>query len=342
MKRWTAPLAALTLAATTALLPSSAASAAPDADSSIAGITGVGVHNAYVQATFPWLVDALESGASMLELDVWQNFLGSRAYQAGHDPGNANNCSSATTFANLRTGSRNQNFQTCLRNIRLWHDQNPNHAPVILKIEMKNGFDGRNGFGPTQFDTLLTNALGAGAILHPAEVKGSASTLDAAVRAGAWPSRDSLRGKFVILAETGAFEAQNPFDNYDTDLEYADHLTSLAAAGTLGNATMFTTINGASATDPRTGDRGGSRARWYVTFDGDANGWVAGSTDFYKNGHYLLVMADAQNVAPAIDGRNPTVQQATDRLHLLAAHGATIISSDWINPAILSLTTPRS
>jgi hypothetical protein len=278
----------------------------------------------------------------MLELDVWQNFLGSGAYQAGHDPGNANNCSSATTYAALRTGSRNQNFQACLRNIRLWHDQNPNHAPVILKLEMKNGFDGTHGFGPTQFDTLLSNALGAGAILHPADVKGSAATLDAAVRGGAWPSRESLRGKFVILAETGAFEAQNPFDSYHTDLEYADHLTNLNAAGTLGKATMFSTINGASATDPRVGNHGGSRAQWYVTFDGDANGWVAGSTDFYKNGHYLLVMADAQNVAPAIDGHNPTVQQATDKLNQLAARGATVISSDWNNPAITSLTTPRS
>jgi hypothetical protein len=334
--------AALLALAAAAILPTSPVQAATTADSSIAGITGVGVHNAYVQATFPWLVDALQSGASMLELDVWQNFLGSRAYWAGHDPGNANNCSSATTYAALRSGSRNQSFQTCLRNIRLWHDQNPDHAPVILKLELKNGFDGTNGFGPAQFDTLLTNALGAGAILHPADVKGSAATLDAAVRGGAWPSRESLRGKFVILAETGAFEAQNPFDNYDTDLEYADHLTSLKASGNLGRATMFTTINGASATDPRVGDRGGSRAQWYVTFDGDANGWVAGSTDFYKNGHYLLVMADAQNVAPAIDGHNPTVQQATDKLNQLAARGATIISSDWTNPAITSLTTPRS
>jgi len=158
VNRWS--FAAVLALAAAAVLPTPSAQAAPAVDNSIAGITGVGVHNAYVQATFPWLIDALESGASMLELDVWQNFLGSRAYWAGHDPGNANNCSSATTFGALRTGSRNQSFQTCLRNIRLWHDQNPNHAPVILKVEMKNGFDGTNGFGPAQFDTLLTNALG--------------------------------------------------------------------------------------------------------------------------------------------------------------------------------------
>jgi hypothetical protein len=74
---------------------------------------------------------------------------------------------------------------------------------------------------------------------------------------------------------------------------------------------MFTTINGASATDPRVGGRGGSRKQWYVTFDGDASAWVAGSTDFYKTGNYLVVMADAQNVAPAIDGHNPAPRAAT-------------------------------
>jgi len=266
VKRWTVPFATLLLAVTA--LP--AAQAAPTAavDSSIAGITGVGVHNAYEQGTFPWLVDALESGASMLEIDVWQNFAGSRAYQVSHDPGNANNCSSSTTFEGLRSGWRNQNFQACLRNIKLWHDRNPSHAPLIIKLEAKNGFDGRGGYGPAQLDSLLSSSLGAGNILKPADVKGGHATLDAAVRAGAWPSRSSLQGKFVFLVETGAFESQNPFDSYDTDLEYADHLGSLANSGQLGSAMMFTTINGASSSDPRTGDRGGARAQWFVTFDG--------------------------------------------------------------------------
>ncbi|MFC0624890.1 phosphatidylinositol-specific phospholipase C domain-containing protein [Kribbella deserti] len=337
MKRWTVGFASLLLAAT--VLPATPAQAV---DGSIAGITGVGVHNAYEQGTFPWLIDALESGASMLEIDVWQNFLGSRAYQVSHDPGNRNNCSSATAFAALRSGSRNQNLQACLRNLRLWHDQNPDHRPLIIKLEAKNGFDGRAGYGPAQLDALVSSVLGAGNILKPADVKGSAATLDAAVRAGGWPARSSLNGKFLFLLETGAFEAQNPFDSYDTDLEYADHLTSLNSAGRLGSATMFTTINGASATDPRKGDRGGSRAQWYVTFDGNAGSWLGGDTSFYTSNNYLLVMVDAHSVSPAIDGRNPTEQQAKDRVNLLAGRGATIASSDWTAPAIVSYTTPRS
>jgi Phosphoinositide phospholipase C, Ca2+-dependent len=336
MKRW-----ATTLTLTAAALLASPVVPAQAADASIAGVTGVGVHNAYEQATFPWLVDALNSGASMLEIDVWQNFLGNGAYQVSHEPwGAANNCSSATTYSGLRSGSRNQNLQACLRNMRLWHDQNPDHPPVIIKLEAKNGYDGRGGYGPDRLDALVASALGAGNILKPADVKGSYATLDAAVRAGNWPSRDSLRGKFLFLLLTGAFEAGNPFDNYDTHLEYADYLTGLG--GNLGSAMMFPTPNGASSADPRTGDMGGTRAQWYVSFDGDANGWYSGDTSFYTNGHYVLVMADAQNVAPVIDGHNPTVQQAQDKVRQLAAKGATIASSDWNNPAITSFTVPRS
>jgi hypothetical protein len=335
MKRWATRL---TLATATLLTIGTGPALA--ADTSLAGITGVGVHNAYEQGTYPWMVDALESGASMLEIDVWQNFLGNGRYQVSHEPwGPANNCSSATTFSALRTGSRNQSLDVCLRNMRLWHDQNPNHPPLIIKLEAKNGYDGRAGFGAARLDSVIASALGAGNVLKPADVKGGYATLDAAVRAGNWPSRDSLRGKFVFTLITGAFEAGNPFDNYDTHHEYADYLTGLGA--NLGSAMMFSTINGASASDPRTGDNGGTRAQWYVTFDGDANGWFSGDTSFYVTNHYLLTMASVHNVAPAIDGRNPTVQQAQDKVRQAAAKGATIASSDWANPSIVSFTVPR-
>jgi hypothetical protein len=335
MKRWATTL----LLSTTALLTASVAPAHA-ADSSIAGITGVGVHNAYEQATFPWLVDALQSGASMLELDVWQNFLGNGRYQVSHEPwGPANNCSSATTFAALRTGSRNQSLEACLRNIRLWHDQNPGHPPLVIKLEAKNGYDGRAGWGPGRLDALIASALGAGNVLKPADVKGSYAILDAAARAGTWPSRDSLRGKFMFTLITGAFEAGNPFDTYDTHHEYADYLTGLGTS--LSSAMMFPTINGASAVDPRTGANGGTRAQWYVTFDGDASGWFSGDTSFYVNNHYFLTMASVHSVTPAIDGRNPTVQQAQDRVRLAAGKGASVASSDWNNPAIVGFTVPR-
>jgi hypothetical protein len=256
--------------------------AQPAAAATATRATSVGVHNSYSQDKFAHLADALDTGAGLIEVDVWSNFVGSGDFQVGHDPGNANNCTAATTYPQLRTGSRYQNRATCLRNVRIWHDDNPKHPPVVLKLEFKNGFDDTHGYGPDEFDRLLNSTIGAGAIFGPAQLLGGRATLDEAARAGAWPSRSALTGKFLVLVERGTFEAQNPFDSYDTDLEYADRLMSADAAGALNTALAFPAINGASASDPRTGDRGGRRAGWFVAFDGDASAYAG-----YPGGAYL-------------------------------------------------------
>ncbi|SMD26363.1 Ca2+-dependent phosphoinositide-specific phospholipase C [Kibdelosporangium aridum] len=325
----------------TALLTTAAASPAQAVNFSLAAITGVGVHNAYQKDTFSWMIDALESGASMLEIDLWQNFLGIGRYSVSHWPlfGSGNNCSSSTTFDGLRSGERNQNLATCLRNMRLWHDRTPEHPPLVIKLEAKNGFDGTAGFGPAQLDTIIADALGADNVLKPADVKGTHPTLDAAVRAGNWPDRDSLRGKFVFLLLTGVFEESNPLDRYDAHHEYADHLTTLDT--NLHSAMMFPTINGASAADPRIGDNGGTRAQWYVTFDGAAKDWFSIDNRFYVDNHYLVVMSAIHEVPPAIDGRDPAVPDAHARIRQAAAKGATIVSSDWSAREVVSFTIPR-
>ncbi|MEU7529418.1 phosphatidylinositol-specific phospholipase C domain-containing protein [Saccharothrix sp. NPDC042600] len=330
------------IAAVTLLLPvlsgsafAGTAVAEPASTGTATGGTAVGVHNAYTQQAAPYLVDVLDKKPGMVEIDVWTNFLFSRDFQVGHDPGNTNNCARATTYEELRTGSRNQNLAGCLRNIRLWHDRNPNHPPVVLKVEFKNGFDDRGGYGPDEFDRLVAEHLGAGSVFGPAHLIGTHPTLDAAARAGAWPSRAALTGKFLILVEVGTFEAQNPFDNYDTDLEYADRLIAARNSGTLSSALAFPAINGASQSDPRVGDRGGARAPWFVAFDGSASAYASHPGDSYLGGHYLVVMTDAHSVAPAIDARTPSVADAQARVRLLAGKGATIVSSDWLDPAIV-------
>ncbi|MEJ2858463.1 MULTISPECIES: Ca2+-dependent phosphoinositide-specific phospholipase C [unclassified Saccharothrix] len=320
------------LAAVTLLLPLLAGTAHAG---TATGGTAVGVHNAYTQQAAPYLVDILDKRPGMVEIDVWTNFLFSRDFQVGHDPGNANNCARATTYAELRTGVRNQNLAGCLRNIRLWHDRHPDHPPIVLKVEFKNGFDDRGGYGPDEFDRIVADTLGTAAVFGPAQLIGAHPTLDAAARAGTWPSRSALTGKFVVLAEVGTFEAQNPFDNYDTDLEYADRLISAKNNGTLASAMAFPAINGASATDPRVGDRGGNRAGWFVAFDGSATAYASYPGDSYLGGHYLVVMTDAHSVPPAIDARTPSVADAQARVRLLAGKGATIVSSDWVDPAVV-------
>ncbi|GAA2828199.1 phosphatidylinositol-specific phospholipase C domain-containing protein [Crossiella cryophila] len=346
-----ATAAATPAAATPAATPAAATPAAPAAATSAqaaaataaqmvtaTGAASVGLHNAYIQATFPYLADALDTGAGMLEIDIWTNFFGTRDFKVSHDPGNSNNCAAANTYPELRTGARNQNLATCLRNIRLWHENKPNHPLVVLKLELKNGFDGRGGFGAQELDRVIADNLGAANVFGPAQLKGGHATLDAAAQAGAWPTRAALTGKFLILVERGTFEAANPFDRYHTDVEYADRLLNANSAGTLPSTMAFPAINGASQSDPRTGDRGGNRAPWLVAFDGDASAY-AGYPGSYLGGKYLVVMTDAHRVAPAIDGVNPPVPDAHARVRDLAAKGATIVSSDWRNPAIASYTT---
>lgn len=54
-------------------------------------------------------------------------------------------------------------------------------------------------------------------------------------------------------------------------------------------------------------------------------------------------MADAHNVAPAIDGTRPTQAQALDRLALLAGRHASIITADWhALTQVLSTVVPRA
>lgn len=304
--------------------------------------TGVGVHNAYLDDHYPYWVDALESGAAMVELDVWQGALVGYQYRVGHNPGTENNCAQASSYAELRTAEVNGSIQDCLGNIRLWHEEHPDHAPLLLKLELKDGFAADHGNGPAEFDRLLTDALGD-ALYTPAQLRGDHGTLDEAVREAGWPGRDALSGKVIVLVERGAFEGDNPLDHYRTDLEYADHLTTVDGNGELGSAAMFPALNNVIAEgDPRTGDRGGERAQWYVAFDGDSRSYAGIDTAFYPDGNYLLVMTDAHQLDPAIDGSAPTVEEAQQRVRDVAGLGGTIASADWTARELASLTAERS
>ncbi|QIQ06427.1 phosphatidylinositol-specific phospholipase C domain-containing protein [Streptomyces liangshanensis] len=306
--------------------------------------TGVGVHNAYVKTTFPYFADALDSGAGMLELDVWTNVFGA-SWRVSHDSpvSNNNNCANATTVAQLRTNAQNRDLGGCLTDLRTWHNANPGHRPIVLKVEMKDGFLGSAGRGPAAFDALVSSKLGD-AVYRPGDLVGNRANLDEASQAGAWPTRAQLAGKFLIELIPGTVEEQNPFDTLWTDREYATYLRDLKAAGRLGEATAFPAVHNVAAGDPRTRYADASIRPWFVFFDGDASAWVAAGIDtaWYDQRHYFVLMTDAQNVAPAIDGTNPTEQQARDRLSLLAQKSASLISADWRSlPTVLSSVVPR-
>lgn len=317
------------------------AAADPGDELRLSESTSVGVHNAYEKAQYAYFADALDSGAALLEMDVWVDSIG-RRWRVNHDLpvfSQSNNCANG----GLRAGARDQDLGVCLDNLRDWHAANPNHPLLIVKVEMKNGFNGRANLGAPQLDALITQKLG-GTVFRPADLlrAGGANhpDLDTAARANNWPTRGQLRGRILFEIVPGTFEQGNPFDSYWTDVEYADHLRSLSGAGRIADATIFPAVLGAQSGDPRSRYADAGRRPWFVVFDGGATSYVGGGIDpaWYDTNHYLLVATSAEAVAPPIDSRNPTPEQAQARVAQLAAAHASVVTSDW-TPATGALRT---
>jgi Phosphoinositide phospholipase C, Ca2+-dependent len=308
--------------------------------------TAVGIHNTYDPSAFPFLADGLNTGTGLVELDVWTNLLGP-AFRVSHDAvGDNNNCTGATTVAGLTSGSTDKDLGGCLTDLKTWSDAHPDHAPVVVKVEMKDGFLADKNRGPVQFDALVNSKLG-NSLFRPSDLVGSTyANLDQAARANAWPTRAQLAGKFIFELIPGTVEESNPFDNYLTDQEYATYLRDLQSAGNLPQATAFPAVHTVTTPgDPRTRYADTTLRPWFVFFDTDANGFVTNGidTNWYDENHYFVVLTDSQNVAPAIDDTNPTQQQAEDRLNLLAQQDhASVVSSDWRSlPSVDGSVVPR-
>lgn len=341
LRRTAAALFTATAAAAAALLPATPAGAA---DLPFAGATTVGLHNTYEPGAFGQLARALDTGTGMIELDVWTNTI-TKEWKVSHSNplGNSNNCVAATSADQLYGGGTNKNLEHCLDDVRLWLGAHPQSGPLVIKLELKGGFAANRSMGPAQLDALIAAHLGS-TVFRPADLLGSYATLDDAARAGNWPSRSALAGRVLVDIIPGTAEKQNPFDTLHTDVEYGRHLRDLAATGRIAQAQVFPVVHGAAAGDPR-GKYGETSLRpWFVVFDGDAAAYLAGGIDtsWYRTRHYLLVMTDAHNVAPAISGTTPSTDQARARVTQLAAANASIASSDWRTlPEIQSLVLPR-
>ncbi|GAA4516707.1 phosphatidylinositol-specific phospholipase C domain-containing protein [Actinoallomurus oryzae] len=310
---------------------------------SAAQTTVVGLHNAYNKADFPYLAQALDAGASMVELDAWDDIF-TREWKVSHDKptSNDNNCVDASSSADIYSGSANKDLGSCLDDIKYWLAAHPTQGPVFVKVELKAGFQNNYGMGPSAFDAVLNSHLGD-TLFRPADLLGSHATLDEAATANAWPSRSALVGKVIVYVIPGTVELANPTDRLHTDVEYATYLKNLKAAGNLRTATTFPAVLGALTGDPRAQYTDASIRPWFVVFDGDAATYVSGvDTSWYDTNHYLLTMTDAHNVPPALSDTDPPVADAKDRVAELAGDHASIVSCDWYGlPSVMSEVLPR-
>ncbi|PYC87626.1 hypothetical protein C7C46_03655 [Streptomyces tateyamensis] len=339
------PFAVAGAPAAAAATPAAATAPAGTAALTLAQGTSVGLHNTYDDtAAFPYLAQALDTGASLVELDSWvDTFTGEWKVSHSNPWGNGNNCVDASTAADLYRGGANKDLGSCLDDIRIWLAAHPGHAPIMVKLELKAGFNANAGFGPTQLDSLVQAHLGTD-VFRPADLMAGYPSLDAAARANAWPTRSALAGKVVLEVIPGTVEQSNPFDTLWTDKEYAQHLSALQGAGRLGDAQIFPSVLGAAAGDPRTRYPDASLRPWFVVFDGDAHAYVDGGIDtsWYDANHYLLVMTDAHNANPALSDTAPSQADATARVAKLAAAHASFVSCDWTGlPAVLGEQLPR-
>jgi hypothetical protein len=286
-----------------------------------------GLHNSYQKSAFANFSSALATGTGMVEIDVWTTF---SAWTVAHDHPfwNNNNCTSAG-------GARDQGLRTCVDNIAAWHNANPTHQPLLIKMELKAGFQDDQGVGPDELDAIFRTRLGS-AMYRPADLMaGVHPTPDAAARANAWLPVDQLRGRVILLVLKGT--AEN--DPLPTDIEYARYLRANPAT-----AVGFPFVhNGVASTDPRARYESTLRP-WFVVFDGAATtfaGLGAAARSFYSGNHYLLVTTDSHAVAPALSRTSPTTTQAVDRLRLLGCLGSSVASADWYTVPGWHLTVPR-
>jgi hypothetical protein len=350
LRRWPLPVGALALAVTTAFT-SAPAHAADIGSATLAGVTGVGIHNTYNDKTdYTYLANALDTGASLIELDTWANVLNGK-WDVSHDSplGSNNNCVQATTSANLYTGDRNQNLDSCLDDIRIWMQAHPTHGPIMVKIEMKNGFDSTLGLNPTEFDSYVKAHLGS-TLYTPANLLTKPDgtlypNLDAAAQADNWGTYGSLEGKVIVEIIPGTFEQTVDPSSTWVDVVYAQHLLDLYNSGSIASAAVFPSVLGAQAGDPRTRYSNTALRPWFVVFDGDAGTWVNdGGTQWYDTNHYLAVVTDAYDVSPALSSTDPALADAQARVAELAADGASFVSTDWTtSPAdgVLGEVLPR-
>ena len=174
------------------------------------------------------LTAQLDGGVRQLEIDIVQDPKGGRfahprivelTRQAGLPPDpdfDPNHEMDKPGFKVIHIPDMNQRsscllFTGCLREIRAWSQAHPNHVPLFLLIETKHGRTASipNSIEAEPFTTGTFDALDKeirsifpdNEIILPDQVRGSYPTLDAAVRAGNWPTLAEARGKLIFLMD---------------------------------------------------------------------------------------------------------------------------------------------
>lgn len=100
-------------------------------------------------------------------------------------------------------------LEECLKDLKKWSDRHPDHDPVFITLEPKDGKANQFGTEPEHYtsplfddlDNELKKYLGKEKIITPDDIRGTYKTLNEAVVNKNWPKVKDVKGKFLFVMD---------------------------------------------------------------------------------------------------------------------------------------------
>lgn len=103
-------------------------------------------------------------------------------------------------------------LEDCLKDLKKWSDAHPDHDPVFITLEPKDGNTNQFGTEPEHYtsalfdelDNELRNYLGKNKIITPDDIRGRYTSLNEAVLHQNWPKIKDAKGKFLFVLDNNS------------------------------------------------------------------------------------------------------------------------------------------
>ena len=194
-------------------------------------------------------------------------------------------------------------FADALKALRSWSESNPDHSPVFILINAKDGnIPGTRPVLPftaaalDSIDLEIRTHLGMEHLITPDDIRGNYKDLESAVLAGKWPLLEDVRGKFLFVLD----ETEEKIDRY------------LSAKPGLENAVLFVNKK-----------EGNPTAGFRIINNAEKD--EAYIRDLVKKGYMIRTRADS-DTKQARTNDYSTFEKAK-------ASGAQVISTDYYQPS---------
>ncbi|MFN3582337.1 phosphatidylinositol-specific phospholipase C1-like protein [Phenylobacterium sp.] len=173
-------------------------------------------------------------------------------------------------------------FTACLGDIRAWSLAHPDHAPLLILLNLKEGgLDLPGAVKAPLFDAAAMDLIDAeirsvfpeAALITPDRVQGAYPTLRAAVAAGAWPRLSEARGKVMFACDCEAEQVAR----YRGERRSLEGRVAFVNIEETSPAAGYITLNEPQAQAERI--RAAVKAGIIVRTRADANTWEARRND---------------------------------------------------------------